>query len=297
MASKNEKRAAELGLTLKQYKQTDEYKNKGKSSSKSSKKTDKSFKKFLKEKGMSDYYDSLSGDMQDMVKYNYEIQSADQKDKLEKLDSALKEAEKQADPYWKSYLIVAQDEVNRAVEDITGQYTPEIERNQRTIDRLKQNLSENKEFLNLEQQATLANLTRDYEVKNEQLVEGAAEAGLTFSTKRKTAEQRMAEEQQGMVESTTRRYEKQLGDLEKEAEVGQLEAQKQTEELQKRMQSGITDVGRRAEAQLGTENLPAIEGYKPLGDISGELYEQKARDIEARKQAIYGEKVQQSLTF
>lgn len=50
MASKNEKRAAQLGISLKEYKKTSEYKNKKSSSSSDSKKATKKIEKYHKEK-------------------------------------------------------------------------------------------------------------------------------------------------------------------------------------------------------------------------------------------------------
>ena len=67
------------------------------------------------------------------------------------------------------------------------------------------------------------------------------------------------------------------------------------------MQRGISDyrtnIGRSAEAYLGTSQLPELPGYQPLGDITGQMYEEKVQDVEARKQALYGELTQASLQY
>lgn len=294
MASKNEKAAAKLGMTLKEYKASSYYK---KSSSSSSSKVDDKLKKALKKAGVWDTYKNMSEDQQEFISYNYNIAKSDSKEDVKLYQEALKEATAQADPYWKSYLLVAQDEVQRSVEEATKTTEYEVEKNQRLIDSLKENLASNKEYLSLEEQSDLATLAQNYEVNQENLVQGAADTGLTFSTKRKVAEQRLAQTNTGLVESTTRKYNKQIRDLETEAASGSLEAQKEIEELQRKLASNITSIGREAEAKLGSKNLPTISGYTALGNVTGDYYEQKTKDIAERQQAIYDEKSMSSLNL
>ncbi len=293
--SKREYAAMKLGGKPSDY--DDNGKKKSSSSKSSSKSSSNDFEKMMKDKGAWDYYQTLSPDQQEFAKYNWNITKSDAKEDIKLYQEALDEATKQAEPYWKSYLLVAQDEVQRAVDEVQKTTQSEVEKNQRVLDSLKENLASNKEFLSLEQQSDLVNLTKNYEVQTEQVVGGAAEAGLTFSTKRKLAEQRLAESQTGLVESTQRKYNKQIRDLTTEAEKGSTEAQKQIEDLKRRMGETITGIGRQAEAKLGTKNIPAISGYAPLGDVSGELYEQKTKDISDRQQALFAEKSRESLTF
>ena len=272
--------------------------DKKKSSKKSSKSSSSDkLKKEFKDAGVWDTYQNLSPEQQEFIEYNYKIGKSDSKEDIKLYQEALKEATKQADPYWKSYLLVTQDYYQRAVEDVEKTTQSEVEKNQRLIDELKTNLESNKEYLTLEQKSDLTNLTRQYEVDQEQLIGGAAESGLTFSTKRKIAEQRLSESQTGMVESTQRKYNKQISDLTVQAESGSLEAKKQIEELQRKLSSDITSIGREAEAKLGSENLPSISGYSAMGNVSGKLYEEKTKDIAERQQAIFDEKSMGSLNL
>jgi hypothetical protein len=98
-----------------------------------------------------------------------------------------------------------------------------------------------------------------------------------------------------MVESTNRQYNKQQRDIEIQSQRGILESQKQQEDLQRKFQEQKTSMGRQAETMVGTENLPQLEGYSALGNVAGSMYEEKVRDIEARKQAIANELNQASL--
>ena len=242
-------------------------------------------------------FQALSADMKEIAIYNYEVQKANDVDKANKLSAALEQATAMADPYWKNVIRIAQDEVLRNFEAAEGDYESSLQRQQKRIEEINEDLVSNKEFLTLEQQNELANLSRTYQLSYENLVQGAADRGLTFSTKRQLAQQRLAEENQGMVESTQRQYNKQLTDLQKEASRGTGEAQQEIEDLQRRMKESTTSMGRGAETYLGTENLPTLPGYAPLGEVSGDLYEQKVKDIEARKQTLYNELTQSSLNI
>jgi hypothetical protein len=240
-------------------------------------------------------FQALSQDQKEIITYNYNIQMTDNAEDAKKLAEALESAKAQAEPYWQNIVAIAQDELLRNFEIAEGDYNSSVQRQQRIIENINQDLSKNKDFLSLEQQADLATLARNYEVSHESLIDSAAGAGLTFSTKRKIAEKRLNEENQGMVESTTRSYNKQIMDLQTEADRGNIEAQKEIENLQRKLGESKTSIGRAGEKYLGTENLPTLPGYNAMGNITGDLYEQKTADIEARKDALYNEATSGSL--
>jgi hypothetical protein len=206
-------------------------------------------------------------------------------------------ATEQAEPYWKNIILIAQDEILRSFEASQGDFESSIQRQQRITQNIQQDLATNKDYLTLEQQNELSNLSKSYKLNQEQIIEGAAERGLTFSTKRSLAESRLAEANQGMVESTNRQYNKQLADLQTASSRDTLEAQKQIEELQRKAQENTTAIGRGAEKYLGTGNLPSLPGYTPIGDISGDIYEDKVKDVAQRSDAIFNELTQNSLNY
>lgn len=214
-------------------------------------------------------------------------------------------------------------------------------------------INRNTTFTQEEKRSALDKINRDFVASRGQIIGSAAEAGLTFSTKRKIAEQRLNEENKGIVESTMRTYNKQLADLvsstnyvqsqyglqkgnieqeyqfsteqqrqamdtserkvqeerdriqrqyaqqiaelETDASRGNVQAQAQMVDLKRKLESSLASAGLAAEKYLGTENMPV--GAPVVGGITGGLYEEKTRDIEARKQALYGELTQSSLNF
>lgn len=290
--SKREKAAKKAGVSVKSSNKS----SKKKSSSKSSSSSDK-LKKILKERGVYDSYKKLSPDQQELIKYNFQIAREDSKDAVKKLQESLKEAEKQADPYWKSFLKVAQDEVQRSYDETMHTADYQKQELETKIANISEDLAKNRDFYTLEQQSDLAKLKMSYEQQREGVITDAAERGLTFSTKREVPLKQLEEYNANTVESTNREYAKRQEDLLTGSQRETALAQKQLGEIDKQLGYDVTDIGRKAEAELGTSNLPKLEGYTPLGDVSGDLYEKKVADIERRKQAILDEKLQTSLNF
>jgi len=222
---------------------------------------------------------------------------SDAKDAAKKLAESLDEATKQAEPYWKSFLEIARDETIRAFTDTEHEYGYQKEELEKKIAQIGEDLVKNRDFYTLEQQSDLAKLKQSYEQQREGVIEDAASRGLTFSTKREVPLQQLSAYNENVVESTNRAYAKKFEDLTTESTRGIQDATSRISALDTEKKAKLTDIGREAEQKLGTDNLPTLEGYTPLGSVSGDFYENKVKDIEARKQAIFGEKVQTSLNF
>jgi len=214
-------------------------------------------------------------------------------------------------------------------------------------------IQRNTDFTQEEKTAALDKINRDFTVQRENLVGQAADAGMTFSTKRKIAEQRLAEDNKGLVESTQRQYNNQLAQLEVDrnfitaqkgqqtgnieqdfqfnteqqrqaqetaarliqehrdkvqrqysAQIAELEtgaargdtqAQAQLADLQRKLRSSLASAGLAAEKYLGSENLPT--GAPSIGGVTGQIYEDKTKDIAQRQDAIYGDLTQRSLNY
>ena len=207
---------------------------------------------------------ALPRDLQQMAIYADTVTKADDADKIQKLAQAFDIAAQQADPYWKQIIRIAQDETLRAFEESQGDFTSSLERQQRRIAEIQQDLATNKEFLSLQQQqelgsiagdledyqksyernkayydaetaaqitrldtdyakqvedinrnkeylgaeekSQLENLKREYTAQRGNVINQAANAGLTFSTKRDIAMERLKQENEGIVESTRRQF-------------------------------------------------------------------------------------------
>lgn len=291
--SKNEEKAKKAGVSVKEYNKS----KKGKSSNKKSSKDSGDFIDALKKKGAYDAYQRMSPDQQSFLRFNFETATSDNKDKVKKLEKALVDATAQADPYWKSFLTVVKDEVARAFDDVKNTSEYQKTELETKIKNIADDLARNKDFYTLEQQSDLAKLKMSYEQQRTGVIEDAAAKGLTFSTQREVPLKQLEDYNANVVESTNRQYENKLTGITTAAQQSTDEALRAKEKLAADTAAKLTDIGRETEKQLGTENLPTLEGYTPLGNISGDLYENKVKDIEARKQALYDQANQTSLQF
>lgn len=237
----------------------------------------------------SEAFQSLPDDMKKMAAYNYTIQTENDKVAAERLNAALEEAKKQADPYWKGIVRITQDELTRGVSDVETDYQTTKQKLEKQIKELQEDLASGKDYLSLEEQSELANLEASYEQDLKKLGETAASKGLTFSTIREEAETQAEEENQALVESTQRQYGYKQKELENEVLRGVDTAKINLEAAGKAKTSDITKLGRTAEKYLGSSNLPGISGYNAMGDVTGTMEQDKVQDIFTRAKALASE--------
>lgn len=233
-------------------------------------------------------FKNLSKDLQnDLIAY-VDILGIQDMETQKRILDALTTAQAQADPYFAEIIRMTTDELQRAMGVVKGDYASQIRDLQNRIQYIKEDLATGKERLSVDEQAELARLQRAYERDLESIKESAAQAGLTFSTRRALAESRLAEEQTDIVESTRRSFQRQMEDLQRAAARGETEAINLLKDYERKYGETVTDIGRQAEQYLGTEKLPSLEGYAPLGGVRGQIEEEKLSDIMARAQSLAG---------
>ena len=237
-------------------------------------------------------FQKLPKDMQDYLVQYFNILKIQDTESQKKLDDALKQAKDQANPYWAEVLTIAQDDLSRALKSKADDFASNESYLQEQISRIKSDLATKKGDLTIDEQAELARQKKQYEVSLENLRESAASAGLTFSTKRATAESRLAEEQQDIVESTKRKYMRESRDLEEAASRGEKDALAKIAEYKRILGEQQMSILRTAESKLGTSGLPTslplAEGVTPLGGVKGSVEEDKLKDIWTRAEALAG---------
>jgi len=241
-------------------------------------------------------FQGMSDDMQEAIAYNNYIQSQGAEEDIQSWNDALAEARESADPYFNNLLMVAIDEVNRASTKLTGDYASRAQQLQDNLANIQEDLTTNRAYLSLSEQAELTKLSQQYQVELENTQQTMAAKGLTFSTNRSTTEGRLEQSQQGLVESTTRQYGYQMQRLEQEAARGNTAAQTQLDDLKRQLGYDITSIGRGFEQQWGSSSLPQLEGYSPLGGIVGTMAEERTKDIASRREAIYDDATRASLS-
>jgi hypothetical protein len=233
-----------------------------------------------------DYFKQLSPDDQKYLVNYYNILKINDTEKQNILKQAFIDAQAAADPYFKEKIRIAQDALSLALGEQASDIASKQKDLMQKIEDIKTDLATGAGRLSVDEEAELARRQRTYEVSLESLRETAATSGLTFSSRRALAEGRLATEQTDIVESTKRTFQRQIEDLQTAAARGDLEAKNQLADYERIYGENVTKLGRTAEAYLGTTGLPAVEGYTPLGGVTGSIEEEKLKDITQRAEAL-----------
>ena len=236
-----------------------------------------------------EYWLKLSPDEQDYLVNYYNVLATQDEENQEILAQALEDAQAQADPYFAEQIRMAQDELTRAVGGQTGDFASRKRDLESRIEQLKDDLSTGTDRLDIDQQSQLARQQKSYESQLDNLVEDARHKGLTFSTKRELAESKLNAEQQDIVESTKRNFQRRIADLQRAASRGEVEAQNLLSDYERDYGENVTSLIRGSEQTIGTTNLPNLPdlpGVAPLGGVVGSLEENKQTDILQRAEAL-----------
>jgi len=229
-----------------------------------------------------------SVDKEDAIAF-YNILNMDDEEKQKVYTEAFEIAKSQADPYYAEKIRMAQDELTRAVGGQTGDFASRKRDLESRIEQLKDDLSTGTDRLDIDQQSQLARQQKSYESQLDNLVEDARHKGLTFSTKRELAESKLNAEQQDIVESTKRNFQRRIADLQRAASRGEVEAQNLLSDYERDYGENVTSLIRGSEQTVGTSNLPSfpdLPGIAPLGGVVGSLEENKQTDILQRAEAL-----------
>jgi len=241
----------------------------------------------------------LSADQKEIAIYNYNVTLANDAAKAQALSSALEQAKSQAEPYWKEIIRVAQDELVRNIAGLEEDYATIEAKLQKKIGEINEDLTYNRDYLSTSKQAELGKQLDTYQQELKGIQAQAGATGLTSSSIRTDAERLSAKSNEYVVGSIQRDYDKQLRDLGVTSTRSVEDLEREIADLKTSMGAKETEAIRGAEKYLGTSNLPTLNnntlGGTALGDITGTMYEDKSRDIELRKDAIYAELTTPSL--
>lgn len=195
---------------------------------------------------------------------------------------ALTQAQTLADPYAKSQLALFTAEFQTSIARTNFDYNAEKAALERTRQTLAEDLISGREYLTLEQQADMARQLRAYDEDLLAIADQAAEKGLTFATgarSRALAEERRGTEYQDVIQSSRRKFNFQVKDLELRAARGDAEAAAKLNTIQGQRGYDLAKIGQSAERILGTANLPAIEGFTPTGKSIGQVEQERRKSI------------------
>lgn len=195
---------------------------------------------------------------------------------------ALTQAQELADPYAKSQIGLFKAEYGTAIAKITSDFAAQKEILERTRTELVENLVSGKEFLSLEQQAEMARTLKGYDEDLLTIADQAAEKGITFATgerSRVLAEERRGTQFQDVTQSSRRRHNFQVKELELKAARGDESAKKQLASLEAGRGFDLERIGLAAERVLGSSGVPISEGFRPVGGALGSIEQERRKSI------------------
>lgn len=233
------------------------------------------------------YFMQLDENNKAIVSYYYNTLASQNTEKAKAFTTALDLASKQADPYWKEKLNIVKDELERTTATTEADL---VSREKTLMDRqnaINEDLVSNKEYLTAEQQAELARQAESYNNDLTTIREQMASSGLSSSSIRNRAENRLATSNTDVIESATRAYEKNIKDTENTATRELASIAQQTADYQRQALENKTSAARTAEANIGSEAL-ADTSVAPLllGGISGTMLDSKGTDILNRAKSL-----------
>jgi hypothetical protein len=181
----------------------------------------------------------------------------------------LEQAKTMADPYYKSLVNVALDELERSVTSTSQDLTYKKAQIDEKIRQLNEDLTYNKSTLTLDEQAEMATQLAEYESSKENLDLQMQEAGLTFSSPRLKAEEKLKSARDLTAQSTARKYgtARREAELEVSRNAAQLERERQLAE--RTAQEATTAAARATEAKVGTSAVPTTVAGQQVSTLGG----------------------------
>jgi len=222
---------------------------------------------------------TLTPDQQALIKLAYDAQSAGTAEEKARLQSALEEAIKYADPYVQESIRLVKDELERNVTGVQQDFESKKKTYEDRIKAIQDDLVYNKEQLSLEQQTELAEQLRSNKKNLLELQQSAAESGLAFSSPRIEAESGLLASQQGISQSTRRKYAQAQRSNETAAARELAQIQQGVSDLEKSKTASLTGYQRGAEEKLGSAAVPSVPGVSQLGGITGSIEKQRQQEI------------------
>ncbi len=212
-------------------------------------------------------------------------------DEKELAKQYLAKAKELADPYYKSMVNVALDELSRTLTSSAQDLIYKKNQIDAKIGELQSDLTYSREQLTLDEQTEMANQLREYETARDSLDLQMQEAGLAFSSPRQAAESKLTSQQSETAQALTRKY----AASRREAELSALRAQGQLEQerqlAERTAQESAVQAARATEAKVGSSNLPSAIAGQPLGalgGVSGSIEDQRKSAILDLERIIAG---------
>lgn len=234
------------------------------------------------------FFKQLNDENKSIIAYYWKTLSGQNTNSVAAFEEAMNLASQQADPYWKEKARIIKDELTRVLqgtnEDLVSQEQLLARRKKELLD----DLTYNKDQLTTEQAAELARQADKYEAELDATREKMAERGLSSSSIRTQAEERLDTENADIIESTERKYARELRSQEVTSGRKILDYDQQIGDLRRTAQDQKKAAVRKAESALGTTEVETLSGASEFTskNITGSMATDKSNDILTRAKAL-----------
>ena len=221
---------------------------------------------------------NLSDDQKEMIRQIYGTISTNDEQNAARIAQNIAQAMEFSNPYFKAQARIALDALTRG---IAAQDTDLATREQQlsnTLNDLREDIAAGKDLLSFEEARDLREVERNYQSQLRDTRQNLAASGFTSSSRRARQEDILNETTGDIRESTTRAFGERRRGLNESLERGERDTAAEIERLSELAQRGKLKLFREAEQTVGSGNLPALPGLQPLGDISGSLQREQAKD-------------------
>ena len=221
---------------------------------------------------------NLTADMKAAIQAIYNAVESNDADTAARIQSAMKAASEFSDPYFKAQIRLATDSLQRGLTGKEGDLAFAESQKKAALEELRTSTSASKDLLSFEHQQELKNLATKYETDIETTQQNLAATGFTSSSRRARAESILAEQNQGLVESSNKTYGYQTGNLDRTLASNITSTVAEIENLRRLNEEGKLDLLRQTEEKVGSSTLGGLGYGNLLGGVGGDIERQKALD-------------------
>ena len=219
----------------------------------------------------------LPADQQKVVQSVYDATLKGDVDMAARIQAAMKAASQYSDPYFKAQTRMVTDALGRGLSAKEGDLAYNEGQLRSALDELRQNTAASKDQLSFSHAQELKQLESKYQNTLLDTQQNLAAAGFASSSRRTRTEGILAEQNQGLVESSNKQFGYQTGNLDRNLGYQEQNTQAQIENLRRLTSEGKLDLTRTTEGQVGSSGLSNL-GYDTLGGVGGSIPRQQVQD-------------------
>jgi len=221
---------------------------------------------------------NISADQKALLQKFFETISTNDVATANKIIAGFNAATEYSSPYFKAQTLIATDALSRAIGASEGDLAFNEKKLRDTLNDLQATTSASKDQLSFQHSQELKKLADSYKVDLENTQQNLASLGKTSSSVRTQSEQLLSEQNQGLVESSTRQFSYQTGNLDRSLAGTTRDVSQSLAYLQdKATQDRIANL-RKTEEQVGSSVLSSLGYTGLLGNVGGDIPRRQVTD-------------------